>query len=207
MNLDKLKKTILNVSKDLAGREEELCMLDSHVGDGDHGITIKKGFTNIIKMMDSDSTGSAHDFLFEAGLAFSDTAGGVIGPIMASFFFGMAEAIDPGKKEYDTKDIYAMFSCGMKQIQELGGARPGDRTMLDALGPAMETLEKYVDSPMAEALEKMAQSAYDGAMSTKDMVAKTGRARYLGEASKGYIDAGSMSMYYFLRTFAQSVKE
>ena len=206
MNLDKLKKAILDVSKDLTGREEELCKLDSYVGDGDHGITIKKGFTNIIKMMESESTGNAKDFLFEAGLAFSDTAGGAIGPIMASFFFGMAEAVDSGKKEFATKDIYSMFSNGMKQIQELGGAKVGDRTMLDALSPAVETLQKYVDSPMAEALEKMTESAHAGAMSTKDMVAKAGRARYLGEASKGYIDAGSMSMYYFLRTFTQSVK-
>ena len=206
MNLAELKMAMLGAARDLTGREEELCRLDSHVGDGDHGISVKKGFNSVIKMMETDTTADMRDFLFESGLAFSDWAGGAMGPIMASLFYGMAEAIDAGQTEIDAAGLYRAFSNGMAQIQELGKAEIGDRTLLDALNPALETLRANLNDPVPAALAKMADSAYEGAQSTKEMVAKTGRARYLGEASKGYIDAGSMSMYYFLRAFANSMK-
>lgn len=205
MDLKKFEQAILAAATDLVGREEELCKLDSYVGDGDHGMTVKKGYANVIKMINSESAENFHDFLFNVGLAISDTAGGAIGPILASFFFGMSDGVDCEKQEVSVKDFADMIKSGMDRIIKIGGAQPGDRTLLDTLFPAYNTLIEAAGEDEKSALEKMVQSAYEGAQSTKNMVAKKGRAQNLGEKSLGYIDAGSMSMYYFLKAFADSI--
>ncbi|MGI6643422.1 MAG: dihydroxyacetone kinase subunit DhaL [Bacillota bacterium] len=205
MDLKRFEKAIFDAATDLVGREEELCKLDSFVGDGDHGISIKRAYSNVLKMMASKKAVNFRDFLFDVSMAVSETAGGAIGPILASFFLGMSDAVDVGKEELSPADMAALLKAGTMRVQSLGGAQPGDSTLVDALTPAYETLDKCKEEDEGRALEKMAQAAYSGAMFTKDMVAKKGRARYLEAKSKGYVDAGAMSMYYFLRAFVDGV--
>jgi dihydroxyacetone kinase phosphoprotein-dependent L subunit len=205
MNLNTFKKAVLYAAFDLSEREEELCRLDSVIGDGDHGMTIRKGFKNVMNVMNHKKTDNYHDFLFEVSLAFSDTAGGAIGPIFASLFLGMAAAVsaDP-KLPLDTRALYKMLSSGLIRVQDIGGAKPGDKTLVDTLLPAVKELEALQDRPLVFALDSMVSAAEKGMLSTKDMVAKKGRAHYLGDASLGHVDAGATSIYCFLRAFARS---
>jgi len=206
MDLKQFTLAVFAAANDLIGREEELCKLDSFIGDGDHGMSIKKGFGNVIKTIDAESATNFSDFLSDVAMAFSETAGGAIGPIMASFFLGMSQAVTQDQADLGINDLAAALKSGTQRVQALGGAQVGDCTMVDALVPAYNALEQNADANWQDALEAMVQAAHEGALSTKDLPAKKGRARYLNEKSIGYIDAGSMSMYYFLSAFSASLK-
>ena len=206
MNIKQFEKAVLAAATDLCGREEELCKLDSFVGDGDHGMSLKKGFSNVVTMINSEEALNFHDFLFNVAMAFSEKAGGAIGPILASLFLGMSDAVSVDKTELSVTDMADLLKSGTERIQTLGGALPGESTLVDTLIPAYTSLGENSQDEMCVALGKMVESAYAGAMSTKDMAAKKGRARYLDDKSIGYIDAGAMSMYYFLKAFTESIQ-
>jgi dihydroxyacetone kinase phosphoprotein-dependent L subunit len=205
MNYSDLKKAILAGANDLIGREEELSQLDGYVGDGDHGMTIKKGYLNVIKAITDENPQDPMSLMFSIGMALANTAGGACGPILSTFFMGMANPLS-GKDTYTVADLAAMFDAGMKSVMDFGGAKPGERTMLDTLDPFIKSLQSSSTADVAAALDEAAKAAYVGAQATANMVAKRGRAKNLGERSIGYVDAGSMSMYYLLRAFADSLK-
>jgi dihydroxyacetone kinase-like protein len=207
MDVHELKDAILAGANDLVQREEELSRLDTYVGDGDHGVTIRKGFSNVIKALDEENAATPFDVLFISATALADVMGGAIGPILASLFLGMGTAIK-GKDEIDVQDLARMFGNGLASLQDLGGAKPGDRTMVDALAPAVQALQEApAGTSMKAAMTKAAERAYEGAQATAKMVAKMGRARFLGERSLGYVDAGATSISYFLRAFADQIKD
>jgi phosphoenolpyruvate---glycerone phosphotransferase subunit DhaL len=205
MNYIELKDAILAGARDLIQREEELSRLDSYVGDGDHGVTIRKGYLKVIKSLESEPAKNPFDVLFITATALADVMGGAIGPILASLFLGMGSSVQ-GKDELSLKDVADMFSSGLASLQEIGGAKPGDRTLVDALAPAVQALQ---DAPagtsIKTALLQASAAAAEGTKATANMVAKLGRAKNLGAKSLGYIDAGATSMSYFLQAFANQI--
>ncbi len=205
MKFEELKKCVLAGADDVIAREQELCELDSVVGDGDHGVTVRKGYQKIKDAIANQNPTTMSDLMFEGGMGLADTAGGAIGPIYASMYIGFSTAIQ-GKDELTVKDLADMFANGLKSVQDLGGAQPGDSTMVDSLYPFVESLKAATTASTKEALEAAAEKAWEGSESTKNMVAKRGRARNLAERSLGYVDAGSRSMYYFLKAFADAAE-
>ncbi|MDD6679477.1 MAG: dihydroxyacetone kinase subunit DhaL [Firmicutes bacterium] len=205
MKFEDLKKAILAAADDIIAREIELCELDSFVGDGDHGVTVRKGYQKIKAAIAEDDPKTMGELLFSAGMGLADTAGGAIGPILASMFIGFSTSVGD-KSELTVKDLAKMFDSGLKAVQELGGAQPGDCTMVDALYPFVQSLNQADTEDEKAALDAAVQKAYEGSESTKNMVAKKGRAKNLADKSLGYVDAGSRSMYYFLRAFARSLE-
>ena len=203
MKFEDLKKAILAAADDIIAREIELCELDSFVGDGDHGVTVRKGYQKIKAAIAEDDPKTMGELLFSAGMGLADTAGGAIGPILASMCIGFSTSVGD-KSELTVKDLAQMFDTGLKAVQELGGAQPGDCTMVDALYPFVQSLNQADTEDEKAALDTAVQKAYEGSESTKNMVAKKGRAKNLADKSLGYVDAGSRSMYYFLRAFARS---
>lgn len=200
---DKVKiiKEMHAVAADLVSREEELCKLDSYVGDGDHGVTIRKGFSNVLKGLELPAD-SIEEVFTHCSDAILDSMGGAIGPIFASIFMGFAMA-STGKEEIRLKDWGPLFAKALEVVQTTGGAQPGDRTLVDTLNAAVEAFREADGKPAAEVWKNVEEKAKEGALSTKNMKAKKGRARYLGDKSVGYVDAGSMSMYYFIRQIAE----
>ena len=173
------------------------------VGDGDHGVTVRKGYQKVKSSIEEDDPKTMSALMMSAGMGLADTAGGAIGPILASMFLGFSAAIN-GKDELGVKDLAEMFDGGLQRVQELGGAQPGDCTMVDTLYPFVQSLKNATTDDVKEALEEAAQKGFEGSESTKDMIPKLGRARNLAERAIGYIDAGSRSMYYFLKGFADN---
>lgn len=205
MTYQEVKRALLAAAGDLTGREEELSRLDAYVGDGDHGTTIRKAFQRLI---DDEEKAQSADFMslfMTAAMAMMNTAGGAIGPILSSMFMGFSEST-AGKAELAVADLADMFEQGMLSVQEMGGAKPGERTMLDALYPAVQSLRGDATGDDHAALCAAADAARVGAESTAQMVAVRGRAKNLAERSLGYVDAGATSMSYFIRAFADSMK-
>jgi dihydroxyacetone kinase-like protein len=197
-------KALLYACDDLVTREQELCDYDSGVGDGDHGVTIRKGFTAVKEVVEREKPEGVQALCMCCAMAFSNTSGGAIGPVLSAFFLGMMNA-SPKGDPFGTPEIAVFFEAGLKQVKAIGGAEMGDKTLVDALEPAVEALKAESKKEPKTAMTAAAEAAREGARSTIDMVSRKGRSKNLGERSRGHIDAGSMSMYYFLRAFAEGL--
>ena len=203
MKLEDLKRAVFAGADNVISRELELCELDSVVGDGDHGITVRKGYQKVERSIEEQDPDTMSGLMLSAGLGLADTAGGAIGPILATMFLGFSDSLK-GKEELGVSDLADMFAAGLDRIQDLGGAKAGDCTMVDTLLPFVESLRNAGTEDVKAALEAAAEKGYEGSESTRDMIPKLGRAKNLAERAIGYLDAGSRSMYYFLKGFADS---
>jgi len=204
ITFDTMKEILNKISDDLIGREEELCKLDAIAGDGDHGTTVRKAFTNIKEYIVRDNPADISSLFMTAAMAVSEAMGGAIGPIFSSIFMGLGMNT-MGKTELGTSDIATMFRAGLDSVQQIGGAKVGDKTLVDALSPMVDALEANTDKSEKEAMTIAAEKALEGAQGTKDLVSKKGRSHFLGENSVGYVDAGSMTMAYFAKSFADNL--
>ena len=203
MKLEDLKRAVFTGADNVISRELELCELDSVVGDGDHGITVRKGYQKVERSIEEQDPDTMSGLMLSAGLGLADTAGGAIGPILATMFLGFSDSLK-GKEELGVSDLADMFAAGLDRIQDLGGAKAGDCTMVDTLLPFVESLRNAGTEDVKAALEAAAEKGFEGSESTRDMIPKLGRAKNLAERAIGYLDAGSRSMYYFLKGFADS---
>lgn len=208
MNRDQIIGMMNTVSDVAISAKEELCKLDGYVGDGDHGFTVERGFT-AVKAMLADSDANTPREVFEAtGDELADNMGGAIGLIIGGLFTGGAEAMDD-KDEIGTEDIYTLLSAGLEEIKLVGGAKEGDRTLIDALSPACDAYKEAMNQgkTLAECINSAANAAEEGAKATADMVAKKGRAKFLQEESKGHVDAGSVTMSKIIRAMSDYIAE
>ena len=203
MKFEDLKRAVFAGADAVIEREIELCEMDSFVGDGDHGITVRKGYQKVESAINEQKPDTLSGLMLSGGMGLADTAGGAIGPILASMFLGFADSLK-GKEELGVRDLADMFGAGLARVQELGGAKPGDCTMVDAFLPFVESLRNAGTDDVKQALAQAAAKAYEGSEATRDMIPKLGRAKNLAERAIGYIDAGSRSMYYFLKGFADN---
>jgi dihydroxyacetone kinase-like protein len=182
-----------------------LSQIDGATGDGDHGINMDKGFLRTGELL-GEGPVELSKGLATLGKVLVTEIGGAMGPLYGSFYLDMASAID-GALTIDAGVFDRMLAAGIAAIEDLGEARPGDKTLLDALLPAQAAYREAVarGESFATALEKMAAAAEAGAEATKDMVARVGRASRLGERSRGFLDAGSVSCAIQLRAMADSM--
>jgi dihydroxyacetone kinase-like protein len=177
----------------------DLNRLDSEVGDGDHGYTVSRAFA----AAELAVQGSFSDIgaLFDAASeSLAAAAGGAIGPLLAAFFAegGVNFASQPA---LDSADLASFFQGGVEAVQQVGGAGPGEKTIVDALLPAAQALSASTNLLPQEALAAAANAARAGAEATREMVAVHGRAHFLGERSSGYQDAGATSMAIMVEAF------
>lgn len=202
LNKEQFSAMLGAVCANIIKNEEMLCKLDSHVGDGDHGVTVARGFTAVQDKLAGLSGASIAELLEMTGDTLAETMGGAIGPIFGSIFSAMGEYCTT--EEVSAPEMAAMLAEGLDNVMLIGGAQPGDRTLVDALAPAVEAAKAAADAgeDVATTLRKAAEGAKAGAESTKDMVAKKGRAKFLQEKSKGYQDAGATSMALVMEAMA-----
>jgi len=181
-----------------------LSEVDGAIGDGDHGINMKKGFDLFGALAHDKNITAASEGLDLLGNTLMTEIGGSMGPLYGSLFKAMGRSIRG--KEIDSHAFLDMLKAGMESVMSIGEAKPGDKTMLDALGPAIGAFENAVGSgeDFAEALDAMSKAAMAGAAATVNMVAKVGRASRLGERSRGIRDAGATSCAIILGQMAKS---
>jgi dihydroxyacetone kinase-like protein len=193
------------IAKILAGHET-LSKLDSVIGDGDHGTTMVRAMGIIEKSVAEGAAPGLKGMLNDVGWAVMGVDGGAAGPLIGSLLMGMAEAVGD-KPQLDAAGVAAMFEGGLAQVRTYSQAKVGDKTMLDALVPAVEALRAAATAGdgVAAAMCKAAEAAEKGAASTKDMLARFGRARNLGERSRGFADPGATSISLIFRGFADAL--
>jgi dihydroxyacetone kinase-like protein len=160
-----------------------------------------------VAKIEDQKPGNISDLLKITGNSIAVVIGGVTGPVFGMFFSEMGRAIETDKKEIDLNDLSLMFSNSLDKIMKVGGAKPGDKTMVDAFEPAVRSLAESCDKGLSikDAFSAMAAASKAGARSTKDMIAKKGRARYSGERSLGYEDAGANTVHLILKTMYESI--
>ena len=184
-----------------------LSEIDGAIGDGDHGINMNKGFT-MCKDRLIDKQIDLSTALNILGEVLLNEIGGAMGPLYGMFFFGMSNACN-NKKQIDSIVFKDMLEAAVSELSEidLSKAKIGDKTMMDTLIPAVAAYKTTINhgKSFIEALEEMKIAAEKGKESTKELIAKVGRASRLGERSRGFLDVGAVSSWLILKSMADSI--
>lgn len=180
--------------------------LDSEIGDADHGINMDRGFQAVLEKLPGTADGDIGTVLKTAAMALISSVGGASGPLYGTLFLEMAKSAD-GKAELTLEEWAAALEAGVEGVARRGKANAGDKTMLDALFPAVEELKQVSSdgSDLKEALQASREAAERGMKDTIPMVAKKGRASYLGGRSAGHQDPGATSSFLMLKAAAESL--
>ncbi|HYY21844.1 MAG TPA: dihydroxyacetone kinase subunit DhaL [Thermoleophilaceae bacterium] len=180
-----------------------LTRLDSAIGDGDHGTNMDRGMRKALERLDTVQGEDIGGALKAVGMALVSSVGGAGGPLYGTLFMQMGSASD-GKSELDLAGWADAVEAGVKGVQTRGKAEPGDKTMVDALLPAAESLRQAAGegAELGDALRRSAAAAEEGMKATIELVARKGRASYLGPRSAGHQDPGATSSYLLLKSAA-----
>jgi phosphoenolpyruvate---glycerone phosphotransferase subunit DhaL len=183
-------------------QREELVRLDTAIGDGDHGTNMDRGMTNALERLGADEQPDAGAVLKTVAMVLVSKVGGAAGPLYGTLFLRMAAGLE-GQADIDLAGYAAAWRRGLEGVEARGKAEAGDKTMVDALIPAVEALEGA--SELDSGLREAAEGARRGMEATIPLVARKGRASYLGERSKDHQDPGATSSYYLHLTAAESL--
>ena len=201
------QQQIVESVKLVAGQMKEnrefLTDLDAKIGDGDHGINMDRGFTAVLARLDTMPDADIGALLKAVGMALLSTVGGASGPLYGTAFMRIGGVL-AGKTGVSAADALAALKAAQEGIQTRGKAVEGEKTMLDALIPAVRALEKGLEDGLSGAdwWAKGIEAAEAGIEYTKTIIATKGRASYLGERSLGYQDPGATSLTIMLKCFA-----
>jgi len=184
-----------------------LNQLDAATGDGDHGTAIKTAMQVACKAVQSE--GSWYDLLSSIGWEVMEGTGGSTSAITGAFYTGIANALSGNAEEsLDTDTFINMFESALTNVRTVSRAQIGDKTIMDAMIPAVESMSTFKGkgNTIAEVMQVGAQAAKDGADSTKDLAARYGRSKNLGERSRGHLDAGASSFSLICQAFAETLR-
>lgn len=186
--------------------KDYLTQLDAEIGDADHGVNMNRGFKKVMTQLPGVVDKDIGNILKTTGMALISSVGGAGGPLYGTLFMRAGMAVD-GKHELTDDDMAALLEAALNGVVQRGKAEPGDKTMVDALTPAVDAFKDANDAgdDTETALNKMVDAAEEGMEATIPMVAKKGRASYLGERSAGHQDPGATSSYLILKALRDSV--
>jgi phosphoenolpyruvate---glycerone phosphotransferase subunit DhaL len=189
----------------MAEQRAYLTRLDTAIGDADHGTNMDRGMRAAIERVDALDDGEISAAFKAVGMALVSKVGGAAGPLYGTFFLQMANAAGDAS-ELDLAGLTHALAAGLKGLETRGKAEPGDKTMVDALTPAVEALQRAQadGADLPAALEQAVAAARDGMEQTVPLVARKGRASYLGERSAGHQDPGATSSYLLVQAAADT---
>ena len=192
----------MHALEDIAARRDELNELDRALGDGDHGTTIARGTKAATDALRGADLGSVNDVFTLAGRAMMKSMGGASGVLFGVFFQGAKACA--ASQVLDAQTLFGFLKSGLEALKQKTKAQPGDKTMLDAVVPAIAALEQATQASAAldSALAQTAAAAEHGAQSTAGLLPRFGRARTLGERAAAGRDPGATSVSVFLRGLA-----
>jgi len=210
ITLAQFRRWLLLFAEQIQENVDHLTELDAAIGDADHGVNMQRGLRKVQeRLQDPDSWGEDIGSLFRTvAMTLISTVGGAAGPLFGAFFLRAAKDID-GAGSVSLEELAAMFRSGLEGVQQRGKAQAEDKTMLDALMPAVEALEQAVATGLdaAAALDLALEAARRGMIHTADLQASKGRASYLGSRSVGYQDPGATSAFYLIQAAAIALAE
>jgi dihydroxyacetone kinase-like protein len=192
------------LQKVFAENRQQLTDLDSAIGDGDFGISLDRGFTAVQAELTANTPPDIRAVFQNVATVLIKTMGGSSGPLLGTFFL-RAGAACAGKSELAPGDVVALFQAGVEGLQQRGKAALGDKTMVDALLPAVDAMRGALEagSGLAGILERGAAAAEAGMRATISMSARKGRASYLGDRSVGHPDPGATAAHLLFQTAAR----
>ncbi|MFO7153132.1 MAG: dihydroxyacetone kinase subunit DhaL [Bacillota bacterium] len=197
----KLIDIIKVIADKITENKEYLTQLDSAIGDADHGINMSKGFRTVVEKISDMSEKDCGTILKTVGMTLVSTVGGASGPLYGTAFMRAGQAV-AGKHQLDFNDLISVMEAALEGIKYRGKAEKGEKTIVDALEPAVETLKLCREEGLETALREAVEAARRGMEYTKEIVARKGRASYLGERSLGHQDPGATSCYIILEAMA-----
>jgi dihydroxyacetone kinase-like protein len=202
-----LRRMFAEAAMRIRQEHEMLSHLDCIGGDGDHGATMVRAMEMLERDMDVEDARPLNVRLKDAGWSVLGVGGGASSALLGTFIAGMGDA-DLGQ-EGDCKHLAASLTAGLRAMEKQTKARPGDKTMMDALVPAVHAAESaaMAGESIARAMELARDAARAGAESTKDMIARYGRAKFLGEKTRGSADAGATSIALLFQGFSAALPE
>lgn len=196
-----LEARIISACDNVIAAEPELTEIDSKFGDADHGLTMHK-IAAAIKNSVTESAGDIKEMLDDAAMAVMGLNGGSAVPLWNSWLDGMQEGA-PEADEVDVAGVKAMFASAFEALDDMSGAKVGDKTMMDTVIPASEAIASYVGDSVSELFSIAAEAAKKGAENSKNFVSKFGRAKTFGTKTIGTPDAGATSMAKFFEGLAK----
>jgi dihydroxyacetone kinase-like protein len=198
---------LAEAEEQIKAQSDYLTQLDAAIGDGDHGINMRRGFDAVGKALAGQGDGTPPGrLLIIAGKTLVATVGGASGPLWGSALRRAGRALGDAE-EFDAERLALALDGALEGVVELGAAAPGDKTMVDALTPATKALHDALDAdrPLDQALTAAAGAAAAGAEATVPMQARKGRASYLGERSIGHQDPGATSAAIIVAALSAAV--
>lgn len=202
LNTADFQRMIATAFENIKARSDEFSRLDAALGDGDHGEAITTAFAVIDKASKADS--DFKKMLSDMGFAVMLETSGSTSTLLGGFLLGMSDAA-PATSEMNATQMREMFRSGLTGVQKNTKAQVGDKTIIDALVPAVEAMEGCGSEDVKEVLRAAAAAALAGAASTKEMKATFGRARNLGDKTIGHVDAGATSWASIFESFASAI--
>jgi dihydroxyacetone kinase-like protein len=193
-----------NCAETYALHRDELTELDAAIGDADHGANMARGFTAVQDKLAGLKDKDIGTIFKTVAMTLISTVGGASGPLYGTFFL-QAVAGASGKTALTHKELAAVLDAGLTGLMNRGKAVVGEKTMVDALAPAVEALKPVGDDSLPAAMDRAVTAAKMGADSTVPLVAKKGRASYLGKRSAGHLDPGAASSVLLLEALQQAI--
>lgn len=208
ISVEQLRRMLLFVGDAVIESKPYLTEVDSKIGDGDHGIGMEIGFLKVKSVIGEKAYTGVVELFRETGMAMLNSMGGASGVIFSSIFLGGMKGAANGDS-VDAAYLSAWFLRSLEAIKKRGGASVGDKTMVDAFEPACKAMEEAAAEgcDLNVLFAKAQEAAFAGMESTKDMVAKFGRAKSLMERAIGFQDAGATSVYIIFKAMARWVRE
>lgn len=194
------------IAASVRAERDYLVQLDAAIGDGDHGINLNRGFDAVVLALSTEPDGTPGKLLILSGKTLVSTVGGASGPLWGSALRKAGRALGDGP-EFDMAQLVDAMAAALASIQDVGAAVPGDKTMVDALEPAVTAMREGLarGASSGEILRSAAEAAEAGMRATIPMQARKGRASYLGERSIGHQDPGATSTAMILRALERTV--
>jgi len=195
-----------NCNQVMSEQRDFLTQLDTEIGDGDHGLNMQRGFSKALEKVATVNDKDIGTILKTVGMTLLSQVGGASGPLYGTLFIKGSQVAN-GKEQLTFEELVSVFKTGVDGIVARGRAELGDKTMCDVWLPLLDELAQADQSqPEAILLKQAVKKAENFANATVPMIAKKGRASYLGERSVGHADPGATSSYYLIKALAEAVK-
>jgi dihydroxyacetone kinase-like protein len=206
VSLDRLVAWLERFGDVVTEQRGYLTELDSAIGDADHGANMARGMAAVTAKIGASPAGAADELFKSVGMTLVTSVGGASGPLYGTFFLRMGMAAGP-VTELDGPALGAALRAGLDGVVARGKAEAGDKTMFDAMAPALDAYDQAVatGATIAAAAAAAADAAALGRDATVPLVARKGRASYLGERSAGHLDPGATSTAFLFRALAETL--
>lgn len=202
---NQVRLMMLQVADAIIVAEPMLSQADRDLGDGDHGLGMKRGMEAVKAQLEPMEPASVEQVFVATGTAMMTSMGGASGALFGTVYRAGGKAVT-GREVLDAEGLALFLQAALEGVMKRGAAKPGDKTMIDALAPAADKAKEVSGQPLVEALTAVAAAAEAGKEASKAMIAQFGRAKTLGEACIGFPDAGALSVTIMLQTMLSFVK-